>query len=192
MAVVVSDHRPFATAAALDAWLRLHHASSSELWVRVFKKDSGTSSVTWNDMVIAALTWGWIDGQRQSLDGVSFVQRLTPRRRRSTWSKKNCEHADRLIAAGLMQPAGLAQVQAARDDGRWDAAYAGSADMVMPDDLLAALADNAAAAAAFAALKRTQLFSIYFAVTSAAKPATRIKRINNLVKKLSEPSSAGE
>ena len=89
-------------------WLAQNHVEAAELWVRIFKHGSNRASVTWEDCVVAALTWGWIDGQRRSLDGESFLQRLTPRRARSTWSKKNCEHAERLIAEGVMQPAGSA------------------------------------------------------------------------------------
>ena len=184
MPIVVTNPLPFATPADLDAWLQTHHATATELWVRVFKKDAAIASVTWNDMVIAALTWGWIDGQRQSLDDVSFVQRMTPRRPRSMWSKKNCEHAERLIAEGRMQPSGLAQVQAARDNGRWDTAYAGTADMVMPAELLDAVNANPAAAAAFATLDRAQRFAIYHRLQTALKPATRAKHIRDFIEKL--------
>lgn len=173
--------RPFATPDALDAWLATHHASARELWVRLYKKDSGTPSVTWEDCVIAALTWGWIDGQKRALDEVSFLQRLTPRRPKSTWSKKNCEHAERLIAEGRMQAAGVAQVDAAKADGRWEQAYAGSAEMVIPGDFLAALADNPAAEAFFATLNRANLFAIYHRLHTAKRPETRQKRITTMI-----------
>lgn len=177
-------HRSFVDAAALERWLAKHHAKERELWVRVFKKGSGTRSVTWEDCVIAALTWGWIDGHKKSLDDASFLQRLTPRRAKSNWSKKNCAHAERLIAEGRMQPAGLAQVEAARADGRWEVAYAGSADMVIPDDFLRALDDVPEAKAFFATLNRTNLFAIYHRVTTAKRAETRASRIERIVAQL--------
>src|SRR6187551_1246912 len=126
----------FETPRQLEQWLKKNHATAPELWVRMFKKGSGTPSVTWDDCVVAALSWGWIDSQKRTLDEVSFLQRLTPRRAKSNWSKRNCEHAERLIAEGRMQPSGLLHVEAARKDGRWEQAYAGSAEMVIPDDFL--------------------------------------------------------
>lgn len=109
----------FETLGHLDDWLKERHATEKVLWVRVFKKASGVSSVTWEDCVIACLAWGWIDGQRKSLDEMSFLQRLTPRRRGSNWSARNIEHAERLIAMDKMHPSGLAQVELARCKGRW-------------------------------------------------------------------------
>jgi uncharacterized protein YdeI (YjbR/CyaY-like superfamily) len=126
----------FETPPQLEKWLELNHATKQELWVRNFNKKSGTPTVTWNDCVVTAIAWGWIDGQRRSFDEASFVQRLTPRRARSNWSKRNTEHAERLIAQGRMKPSGLAHVEAARQNGRWTNAYSGSAEMVMPDDFL--------------------------------------------------------
>lgn len=169
---------------ALERWLERHHASATELWVRVYKKGSGVASVTWEDIVIAGLTWGWIDGQKKSLDEASFLQRITPRRARSIWSKKNCEHAERLIAEGRMRPAGLAQVEAAKKDGRWDAAYAGSSEMVIPEDFLAALAKSKKASAFYATLDRTNLFAIYHRLHTAKKPETRLARIERIIAQL--------
>ena len=178
-------HQAFATLAHLDTWLRTHHQREVELWVRIFKKDSGTASVTWNDCVIASLTWGWIDGQKRSLDAASFLQRLTPRRARSSWSQRNREHAERLIADGRMQPAGLAQVEAAKRDGRWDRAYAGSASMEMPAEFLAALRKDKAAAKFYGTLNRANLYAIFHRVTTAVKAETRARRITTIVAKLS-------
>jgi uncharacterized protein YdeI (YjbR/CyaY-like superfamily) len=171
------DTRSFASIGLLEKWLESNHATRRELWVRIFKKDSGRPSVTWNDCVVAAITWGWIDGQKKSLDEVSFLQRLTPRRPKSGWSKKNCEHAERLIAEGRMQPSGLAQVEAARKDGRWEQAYAGSSEMVIPDDFLEALQKNRAAKKFFATLDRRNLFTIYHRLHTAKRPETRKMRI---------------
>ena len=174
----------FASPAQLGQWLEANHDSARELWVRIYKKESGMPSVTWDDCVLAVLPWGWIDGQRKALDAVSFLQRLTPRRAKSTWSKKNCEHAERLIAQGRMQPAGLAQVQAARADGRWDQAYAGSAAMVIPDDFLAALRLNPEAQQFFDTLNRTNLYTIYHRLHTAKKPETRTRRIALMIAQL--------
>jgi uncharacterized protein YdeI (YjbR/CyaY-like superfamily) len=179
------EARSFRTPAELEAWLRTHHQTKTELWVRIWKKGSGTPSVTWNDCVLAALTWGWIDGQKKAIDEASFLQRLTPRRAKSGWSKRNCEHAERLIASGLMQPLGLAQVEAARKDGRWAQAYAGSADMVLPEDFLAALRKNAAAKKFYATLDRKNLFAIYYRLHTAKRPETKQKRILDIVLRLS-------
>ncbi len=179
-----AEYLTFATPAHLSAWLEANHASATELWVRMYKKASGTPSVTWEDCVVACLAWGWIDGVRRSLDEVSFIQRLTPRRAKSNWSKKNCEHAERLIAAGLMQPSGLSHVEAALADGRWESAYAGSSDMVIPDDFLAALEQNADAKAFYGTLKRAQLFSIYHRIHTAKRPETRQKRIADILSRL--------
>lgn len=182
-------HHTFESPAQLHAWLRAHHASEAELWVRIFKKGTGQATVTWDDCVMAALTWGWIDGIRKSLDEASFLQRMTPRRARSGWSQKNVQHAERLIAEGLMQAPGLAQVEAARADGRWESAYAGSADMVIPEDFLAALQQDPAALAFYGTLKRQQLFTIYYRLTSAKRAETRQKRMVEILAKLGRGES---
>ncbi len=183
---ILSEPIAFPTSAALGKWLKAHHAKSDELWVRIYKKDSGVPSVTWNDCVLQALAWGWIDGQKKSLDSASFLQRLSPRRPKSGWSKKNRENAERLIAAGLMQSAGLSQVDAAKSDGRWESAYAGSADMEIPQDFMAALAKEPAAMDFFATLNRANLFAIYHRLHTAKKPATRTARIERIVAQLAE------
>jgi len=184
MPAVPTTHRSFATRADLDAWLRDHQTKETELWVRVFKKGSGIPSVTWEDLVIAGLTWGWIDGLKKSLDDTSFLQRMTPRRPKSVWSKKNCEHVERLIAEGVMQPSGLAHVEAAKKDGRWEQAYAGSSEMVIPEDFLKALKKNAAAKKTYATLNRTNLYAIYHRLHTAKTPETRSQRIANMIETL--------
>lgn len=174
----------FETPHHLERWLKANHATERELWVRIYKKESGTPSVTWNDCVVLAIAWGWIDSQRRALDEVSFLQRLTPRRARSNWSKKNCEHAERLIAEGRMQPSGLAHVEAARQDGRWEKAYAGSAEMVIPEDFLNELRKNPAAKKFYATLDRRNLFVIYHRLHTAKRPETRTKRIAAMLAEL--------
>jgi uncharacterized protein YdeI (YjbR/CyaY-like superfamily) len=174
----------FETPEQLHAWLQANHASETELWVRIYKKATGQPSVTWDDCVVACICWGWIDGQRKSLDETSFLQRLTPRRARSNWSQKNVQHAERLMAQGHMQAAGLAHVEAARADGRWATAYAGSATMEIPEDFLAALQQDPAALAFYGTLKRQQLFTIYYRLTSAKRAETRQKRMADMLAKL--------
>ena len=175
----------FATPEDFAAWLADHHDSASELWIRMFKKGSGTPSVDWNDCVVQSLAWGWIDGRRASWDEVSFVQRFTPRREGSAWSTKNRAHVERLLAEGRMQPSGFRHVQAAKADGRWDTTYAGSKDMVLPADFLAALAENPAAKAGFESLPRADVFAVYYRLHTAKRPDTRSKRLASMIGQLS-------
>lgn len=176
----------FTTRADLEKWLKANHDKKQELWIRMFKKGSGTPSVDWQDCVVASLAWGWIDGVRRTFDDVSFIQRFTPRRAKSTWSKKNCEIAEQLIAEGHMQPSGLVHVESARKDGRWESAYAGSSQMVIPDDFLAELEKNSAAKKFYATLNRQNLFAIYHRLTTAKKPETRTRRITAMIAQLAE------
>ena len=181
-----SKTRSFETPDQLEKWLKLNHATEQELWVRIFKKDSGTPSVTWNDCVVAAIAWGWIDGHRKSLDEVSFLQRLTPRRAQSNWSTRNREHAERLIAERRMQPSGLAHVEAARQDGRWEQTYSGSADMVIPDDFLEELQKSPAAKRFYATLDRRNLYAIYYRLQTCKRVETRKKRIAAMLAQLAQ------
>lgn len=174
----------FKSASKLGEWLEKNHRTAIELWVRIFKSDTGVASVTWNDCIIEAIRVGWIDGQKKPFDDTSYLQRLTPRKANSRWSAKNCRHASTLIAEGRMLPAGLVQVEAAKSDGRWDAAYAGSADMTIPQDFLDALDEMSAAKRFFATLDRRNLFSIYYRLHTAKKPETRARRIAQIVAKL--------
>ena len=179
-------HRAFDTPELLEKWLEANHATETEIWVRIFKKDSGTPTVTWDDCVVVALAWGWIDGQRKSLDEVSFIQRLTPRRAKSNWSKRNVEIAERLIGEGRMQPAGLVPIEAARQDGRWEAAYSGSSEMVIPEDFLLELESNLAAREFYATLNRQNLFAIYYRLTTAKRVETRKKRMTEILAQLAQ------
>jgi uncharacterized protein YdeI (YjbR/CyaY-like superfamily) len=175
---------PFATAQDLDEWLALHHATEREIWVRIYRVGSGHPSVNWDDCVIQCLRWGWIDGRKKSLDAWAWLQRLTPRRAKSVWSSRNKAHVERLVAEGLMKPPGLAQVAQAQADGRWDATYDGQADMVIPDDFLAALAQNPAAAAFFPTLNRQNLFPIVYRLQTATTPRVRAARLTRIVDQL--------
>jgi uncharacterized protein YdeI (YjbR/CyaY-like superfamily) len=174
----------FRNAQELGDWLAKHHTSAGELWVKIFKAGSGRPSVTWTDCVVEAIRFGWIDGQKQSLDAESFLQRLTPRKPKSNWSAKNCAHATALIAEGRMTPAGLAQVDTAKADGRWDNASAGPAAMVIPQDFLDALATRPAAKAFFETLDRKNLYPIYYRLHTAKRSETRAKRMAQILAQL--------
>jgi uncharacterized protein YdeI (YjbR/CyaY-like superfamily) len=168
----------------LANWLAEHHATESELWVRIYKVSSGQRSVTWIDCVVEAIRVGWIDGLKRSGDELCYLQRLTPRKLRSNWSAKNREHADRLISEGRMTPAGLAHVKAARADGRWEAAYEGSAAMSIPQDFLDALATAPEAEAFFRTLDRKNLYPIYYRLQTAKRPETRARRMQAIIQQL--------
>jgi uncharacterized protein YdeI (YjbR/CyaY-like superfamily) len=184
MAQITRTALSFGAPTDLGVWLSAHHDKASELWVRIYKKGSGRPSVTWSDCVVEAIAFGWIDGQKQPLDAESFLQRLTPRKPNSTWSKKNCEHAERLIAEGRMTQAGLAHVEAARKDGRWENAYAGSAEMTIPADFLDALAEKPSAREFFDTLDRKNLYPIYHRLQTAKRPQTRARRMAQILAQL--------
>jgi uncharacterized protein YdeI (YjbR/CyaY-like superfamily) len=174
----------FATAEEFEAWLAEHHADSDGIWIRYAKKGTGVPSVTYAEALQVALAYGWIDGQSKSIDATFYRQRWTPRRKRSLWSKRNRKFAEELIASGRMQPAGLAEVERAKADGRWDAAYDGPATATVPADLQAALDANAAAAEAFAGLDKQNRYAILHRVLTATRPETRARRIAQFVEML--------
>ena len=171
----------FATARAFSGWLAENHASSRGIWLRLARKSSGTPSITYAEAVDVALAWGWIDGQKKRGDETSWLQKFTPRRAKSVWSKINREKALKLIEAGAMQPAGLAEVERAKQDGRWDVAYDSPSRATVPDDLQAALAKNARAAAFFLTLDARNRYAVLWRVATAKKAETRQKRIAALV-----------
>jgi uncharacterized protein YdeI (YjbR/CyaY-like superfamily) len=171
----------FATQRTFSDWLADHHASSGGIWLRLAKKASGTASITYAEAVDMALAWGWIDGQKQRADEASWLQKFTPRGARSLWAKLNREKALVLIEAGAMQPAGLAEVDRAKQDGRWDIAYDPASRATVPDDLKAALAKNAPAAAFFVTLNARNRYAVLWRVQTAKKAETRQKRIARLV-----------
>lgn len=190
MAPVVPDPKwikSFRSAAAFETWLRTHHAKAPELWLRIYKKASGTPTVTAAEAVDIALCWGWIDGIRKSFDDESFLQRYTPRRPKSIWSQVNREHVARLTKAGRMQPSGQRQVDAAKADGRWDAAYApirATSEASVPDDLRAAIDKNPGARKTFKTLGKMNLFALAFRTNSMKTPAGRARKIAALVEML--------
>jgi uncharacterized protein YdeI (YjbR/CyaY-like superfamily) len=176
--------RSFPTEAAFAAWLAKHHAQETELWLKFHKKGSGKPTVTYAQAIDVALCWGWIDGIRKSFDEHSFLQRFTPRKPKSSWSQINRDHIARLTAAGRMTPFGQAQVDAAKADGRWDAAYApirNATEATLPDDLRAAIARNPRAEETLRGLGRMNLFALTFRTTNMKTPAGRAKKIATLV-----------
>lgn len=169
-----------------DKWLHEHGASETELWIKYAKKGSGLKSINYAEALDVALCHGWIDGLTRSLDETYYSQRWTPRRPRSKWSKRNCGKVEELIAAGRMLPAGLAEIEKAKADGRWEAAYAGPATMEMPDDLRQALDANPEAAKVFETLNSQNRYAILLRVHDAKRAETRQKRIAQFVERLAE------
>ncbi len=176
----------FPDRAALEAWLEAEHLTAPGLYVKLAKKSAGVPSVNWEGMVEVLLCFGWIDGRANRLDDHYYLQRITPRRPRSVWSRKNVATVERLIAEGRMRPAGLAAVEAAKADGRWERAYAGPATITVPDDLTAALNAEPVARAAFDALDGQNRYAVLWRVHTAGTPATRAKRIAATVQMLAE------
>jgi uncharacterized protein YdeI (YjbR/CyaY-like superfamily) len=176
----------FESVEAFERWLAEHHAQSDGLWLKLARTGSGIPSVTQPEAVETALRFGWIDGQARSLDERFYLQRFTPRRARSMWSKRNRERATALIAEGRMEPGGLAEVERAKADGRWEAAYDAPSGATVPDDLQRALDAEPRAAALFATLDSRNRYSILHRVQTAKKPETRARRIAGFVAMLAE------
>ena len=159
----------------LAQWLKQNHATESELWLKMFKKGTGIASVTWDEVVVESLCWGWIDGIKKSIDEQAYLQRVTPRKARSNWSKRNREHVERLTNEGRMTESGLVHVRAAKGDGRWENAYAAS-EMKVPADFLASLESNPKAKQFFETLTKSSHYVIAYGLTSAKKTETRQRR----------------
>ncbi|KXJ52432.1 MAG: YdeI/OmpD-associated family protein [Paraglaciecola chathamensis] len=173
----------FATPKDLGKWLEKNHARERELWVKIFKKNTGIPSVTWNDVVIEVLCWGWIDGVKKSIDDQAYLQRITPRTARSNWSKRNTEHVERLIGEDRMKESGLVHVRAAKTDGRWENAYVVS-EMEVPADFLAALDNQPRVKSFFETLNKSSRYVIAYGLTSAKKPETRQRRFTKYMEML--------
>ena len=174
----------FATQADLESWMDEHGEESDGIWLKFAKKDSWIASVVYAQAVAVALSYGWIDGQAKRLDDHHYLQRFTPRRSRSKWSKINREKAERLIAEGRMRPAGLREVERAKQDGRWDEAYDSPTTATVPDDFQAALDAEPAAAEFFSSLGSTKRYSFLYRIADAKRPETRAKRIAEFVELL--------
>ncbi|MBE1300166.1 MAG: hypothetical protein GJ680_09700 [Alteromonadaceae bacterium] len=182
---------PFETAKDLNHWLSKNHSQETELWVKVYKKGSGIPSVAWGDIVLEALCWGWIDGMKKSLDDKAYLQRITPRKKRSAWSKINTEHVARLIAEGRMQAPGLAHVEAAKLDGRWENAYAPASQMEVPKDFIAAVQKIPELKAFYDTLNKSSRYAIAYGLESAKKPETRQRRFDKFMHMLSQKEAPG-
>jgi uncharacterized protein YdeI (YjbR/CyaY-like superfamily) len=180
------NSRPFASPRAWASWLRRNHTVSTGLWVRFFKQHSGTPSITRAQALDEALCWGWIDGQARPFDEASWLQRYSPRRARSAWSKRNCEHIARLEREGRMQVSGMAAVAAAKADGRWHRAYDSPSASKVPEDFVRALSKHKQAFAFFKGLNRTNLYAISYRLQTAKKPETRQRRFEQILQMMKE------
>lgn len=160
-----------------EAWLQKNHTQNDGVWIKFAKKDSSITLVTHAQVLPIALCYGWIDGQARTIDDKYWLLKFTPRRPRSIWSKRNCEIVTQLIKDGRMQPAGLAQIEAAKADGRWDAAYDSVKNMVVPEDFLKELSKDPKALALFESLNRSNKYAITWKLQTAKKPETRAKRM---------------
>jgi uncharacterized protein YdeI (YjbR/CyaY-like superfamily) len=164
-----------------EIWLAAHHLTARGLWLKLAKKDTGIATVTYAEALDIALCYGWIDGHKKALDDTYWLQKFTPRAARSKWSKINCAKALTLIESGRMQPAGLAQIEQAQGDGRWERAYDSPSTASVPQDLQAELDKNPEAAAFFATLNSANRYAVLYRIQEAKKPETRARRIENLV-----------
>lgn len=169
--------RPFRDAAAFEAWLAANHERETLVWIQFYKKASGVPTVVYKEALDVALCYGWIDGQSKSLDDASYLQRFTPRAKKSIWSQINREHVARLEAEGRMTEHGRKQIEAAKADGRWDAAYASPSKMELPDDLAAAIASDPRAAETLARLDRQSRYALAFRTHNVKTPEGRAKKI---------------
>jgi uncharacterized protein YdeI (YjbR/CyaY-like superfamily) len=176
----------FGSAKEWERWLARNHAKSAGVWLKIAKKGSGVDTVGYPEAVDVALCYGWIDGLRHKHDDVYFRQRMTPRKARSRWSRINRDKADALVADGRMREAGLREMEAARADGRWDAAYAGQRTIEVPDDLGRALRADARARRAFEALDSRNRYAILYRIHDAKRPETRARRVEQFVTMLAE------
>jgi uncharacterized protein YdeI (YjbR/CyaY-like superfamily) len=171
----------FRTSNAFEKWLAKNHNKVTGIWLRFFKKDSGVTSVTYKEAVDEALCYGWIDGQVKSYDEKSWIQKFTSRRPNSIWSKNNTENIERLTALGKMRPAGLAEVEKAKADGRWTKAYDSPGKMQMPADFIKQLSKHKSAKAFFESLNKTNKYAIAWRLQTAKKTETREKRMKAII-----------
>jgi uncharacterized protein YdeI (YjbR/CyaY-like superfamily) len=178
------DTLDFRDAAGWESWLEAQHGEQSEAWLRIAKRHSGITTITIAEALDVALCYGWIDGQRKAHDDASYLQRYSRRRPRSSWSKVNVANVEALMAAGRMRPAGLAEVENAKADGRWEAAYESQRTAAVPPDLVAALAGNARANAVFEHLGRSDRYAVILPLLKAPTPETRARVLARAVARL--------
>jgi uncharacterized protein YdeI (YjbR/CyaY-like superfamily) len=175
----------FETQQDWERWLTEHHAGPEGIWLKIAKKETGIPSVNYSEALDSALCFGWIDGQKASFDDQYWLQKFTPRRPKSIWSKVNCDKATALIAEGRMQPAGIRQVELAKADGRWESAYESQSKITVPADFQSELDKNQKAKDFFSTLNSINRYAILFRIHSAKRPATRSARINRFIEMLS-------
>ena len=167
-----------------ETWLAEHHTDSKGIWLKIAKKETGIPSVNYSEALDSALCYGWIDGQKGSFDGSYWLQKFTPRRPKSGWSKVNCDKATALIAEGRMQPAGLQQVELAKADGRWESAYHSQSKITIPEDFQNELDKNQQAKEFFSTLNSVNRYAILYRLQTAKKPETRSARIQKFIEML--------
>jgi uncharacterized protein YdeI (YjbR/CyaY-like superfamily) len=175
---------PFEDKKKFAGWLAKQHGKSDGVWLKLAKKSSGIPSITYDEAVNVALCYGWIDGQKKRFDDTYWLQKFTPRRRKSIWSKINTERVERLMADGEMKPSGLKEVEEARQYGRWDAAYASQKNIEVPDDFQSALKKNRKAKVFFESLTSAKRYNFLFRIETAKKAETREKRIRMFIEML--------
>ncbi len=175
----------FETQQDWERWLTEYHTGTKGIWLKIAKKETGIPSINYSEALDSALCYGWIDGQKASFDDQYWLQKFTPRRPKSIWSKVNCDKATALIAEGRMQPAGIRQVELAKADGRWESAYESQSKITIPADFQSELDKNQKAKDFFSALDSINRYAILFRIHSAKKPATRSARINKFIEMLS-------
>lgn len=176
----------FKASREFERWLSKNHSTHTGIQLRFFKKDTGVKTITYNEAVEVALCYGWIDGQANKYDDQSWIQKFTPRRLRSIWAERNKARIKKLLKEGRMKPSGLAEVEKAKADGRWDKAYAPPSKMKIPDDFLKALAKNKKAKTFFESLNKTNLYSIAWRLATAKKEETRQRRMKNIITMLAK------
>jgi uncharacterized protein YdeI (YjbR/CyaY-like superfamily) len=177
---------PFETQQDWEAWLKEHHSEAAGVWLKLAKKGAGIASITYAEALESALCYGWIDGQKASFDDRYWLQKFTPRRPKSIWSRINCEKATALIAQGRMQPAGLRQVELAKADGRWEQAYGSQSKITIPHDFQSELDKNPQAQAFFSTLDSANRYAILFRIETAKRTETRTARIQKFIEMLSK------
>lgn len=176
----------FESARDFEKWLARNHSGSNGIWVRFFKKASGKATFTYDEALDLALCYGWIDGQVNKYDEESYIQKFTPRRPRSSWSKRNTQHAERLIKAGKMRAAGLKAIEEAKADGRWDRAYDSPSTAKVPEDFLKLLAKNPKAKAFYEGLDRTNKYSIAYRLQTAKDAQAREKKMKQILEMMAK------
>lgn len=169
-----------------EEWLKKHHEDETGIWIKFFKKTSGVPTISYNEALDVALCYGWIDSLLNKYDDISYIQKFTPRRAKSMWSKHNREHIERLITAKRMHPAGLRAVEAAKADGRWDAAYDKPSTMEIPNDFLKELAKDKKAEKFFNTLTKANTYAIAWRLQTAKKPETRERRMKKILQMLTK------